>query len=87
MEERRKAKGKEQEYKKANGLIRKKCREAKEAWALEQCQEIENLERISIEKMHQRVKLLTGVRKSTDAVGLRDEKGEMLFENGEILRR
>ena len=87
----RKAQNKnEAQYQKLEKEIRYKCREAKERWYNEQCEEIEELEKgYKMNKMHAKIKELTKRKHNvkTDSGCIKDKDGHLLIERDEIAKR
>ena len=76
-------------YREIEKEIRKECREAKEKWFNERCDEIMELEKNhNSRELHRRVKDLTGKnKKSTDSGCIKDKDGNMLFDKEEVEKR
>ena len=91
MKQRKEQKNKsEVRYQKLEKEIRNKCREAKEKWYNEQCEEIEELEKgYKMNKMHAKIKELTNRKHSvkTDSGCIKDKDGNLLLERDEIAKR
>ena len=69
---------------------KKMCKEAKEKWYNERCEEIEKLEKEhNMRAMHQKVKELTDKKKGikTNSGCIRDKNGTMLFEKDLVANR
>ena len=70
--------------------IRRKCRQEKEKWCNQKCDEIEeSLKKNATKKMHDSIKELAGNKKSSNSGGscIKDKKGNMIFEHDKILER
>ena len=64
------------------------CTKAKEKWLNDQCKEIEDLEeRKQFRPMHQKIKELTGKKRTIHAAGICDREGNILFEEEKIAKR
>ena len=88
MEERRKKKNKETEYKKLNKKVRNKCNEAKDKWINEQCKEIEQNQNKDSKYMHSKINEVSGNKKKCNSSGcIKSKDGTMLMEKEEILNR
>lgn len=88
MEERRSFKNQDQQkYQLINKEIRKKIRAAKEAWFVNQCKEVEELQkRHDTFNLHKRVKELTGVN-TNRTHNLVDKDGNLIVNDIDKLRR
>ena len=87
MDERRRAKGNQEEYKRLHREVRRKCNEAKEAWLDEKCREIDLLQRFTPQIMYQNVAEIAG-RKTCSSTGcLKSKNGEIIMEKDKILER
>ena len=88
MEERRKNKGKnERKYTELNSKIKDKCAKAKEEWIDKQCKEIEQLEKRNTKAMYEKIKELTGGRRTTRSNTIKSKEGRVLMETTEVLNR
>ena len=69
--------------------IRRECREAKEKWFNDRCDEIMEMEKNhNSRELHRKVKDLTGKNKrSADSGCIKDRDGNMLFDKEEVERR
>jgi hypothetical protein len=88
MKERKKSKNTPR-YDRIDKAIRIECREAKEEWLKERCNEIEELEKShKTKEMYNKVKDLTnkGAKKRGGSC-INNEKGETLFDGDEIAER
>ena len=88
MEERRTQKNtiSQQEYKAITRRIQKECRNAKEKYLQNKCSEIEHLDRHHSNKTYQKVREMQR-RETRLNVGIRDKKGELLYEDADINKR
>ena len=85
MEERRKCKKNNQQYKQLDRIIRNKCLEAKESFYSRQCKELERLERSNPQAMHDKVRKITGRQKRSQASHcIEDKNGAMIMEKDKI---
>ena len=89
MEERRISKDRNpQRYEELNLEIRRACDTAKEEWINTQCKEIEEMEKNhQMEKMHQKIKEVTGKRKPARGNVIKTKEGGIVMEIEEVLRR
>ena len=87
MEQRKNVKNRTTEYNVINNEIVDKCRQAKETWLNEQCQEIESLEKQhKTKEMYDKVKELRNAHlKVEDLIQIKMEK--ILFDQEEIDKR
>ena len=69
--------------------IKKMCKNAKENWCNQKCDEIEEHLKVNgTKQMHQSIKELVGKKKSNSSGGcIKDKEGNMLFEKDKILER
>ena len=75
------------EYKHIDKEIRKKCREAKEVWINNKCEEIERYKNVDSAAMHKKIKEISG-QKSCSASGcIKSKQGTIIMEKKEILER
>lgn len=80
MEKRRRLKRDETKYKEINKVIRKKCREAKEEWMAEKCNEIEALqEKYDTFNVHKKVKEITDQTRKHPATVLKDANKQIII--------
>ena len=88
MEERRLCKGRNEDgYREINTEIRQDCDAAKENWLRDQCQEIEEMERNHhIEKMHGKIKEVTGRKRNSRSNTVKNKEGEIIMEIKEVLK-
>ena len=90
MEERKKCKNIDSDkYKQLNKEIEKICRQTKEKWYADQCEEIELLEKqYKTREMHKKVKDLTNRNSRKTASGyIKDKNGKLLFDQEDIAIR
>ena len=88
MEARKKAKN-TPEYEALNKEIKKSCKAAKEEWFNKKCDDIEHHLNVNgTKKMHDCIKEIAGVTKSSSSTGcIKDKNGNMLFEGDKVLER
>ena len=87
METRRVNKDSKEEYEKLHKQIRTKCKEAKEIWLEEQCEEIENSHNQNTADMYKKIKDLTK-KSSNPATGcIKAKDGQIIMEKEKILER
>ena len=90
MEERKKCKNIDSDkYKQLNKEIEKICRQTKEKWYADQCEEIELLEKqYKTREMHKKVKDLANRNSRKTASGcIKDKNGKLLFDQEDIAIR
>lgn len=88
MEERRILKSDETRYKELNRVIRRMCREAKEKWWNEKCNEIEELQhKHDSFNIHKKVKEVTGKFHRYNNNSLRSADNEVIIEIEDKLKR
>ena len=77
------------EYIRLNKLINLACKEAKEKWLVNQCEEVEQLEKqYKSREMHNKVKELTSKNTKKKAGGcIKDKNGNILFNQEKIAAR
>ena len=87
MEQKKNVKNKTTEYNVLNKEIVDKCRQAKENWLNEQCEEIESLEKQhKAKEMYNKVKELRSVHLQGGG-SITDKNGKILFDLEEIGKR
>jgi len=88
MSERKKVKN-TPKYKNIDTMIIKKCKEAKEKWISNKCEEITEYDTINqTKKLHNSIKELTGKKRHRNAIGgIKNKDGKMLFQKDDILQR
>ena len=77
------------EYNKLNKQINSECKEAKEQWLINQCEEVEQLEKqYKLREMHSKVKELASknLKKKTSSC-IKDKDGNILFDQEKIADR
>ena len=88
MEQRKNVKNKTTEYNVINKEIVDECRQAKENWLNEQCEEIESLEKQhKTKEMYDKVKELTKKCTLKGGGSITDKNGKILFDQEEIDKR
>ena len=88
MNSRRRLKNKNNiKYNNIEKQIRQKCKEAKENWVNQQCNEIQDLEKKDIQMMYSKIKYMTKKTCAAANSALRNKKGEIVFDNHDILAR
>ena len=88
MEQRKNVKNKTTEYNVINKEIVNECRQAKENWLNEQCEEIESLEKQhKTKEMYGKVKELTKKCTLKGGGSITDKNGKILFDQEEIDKR
>ena len=77
------------QYDKLNREVTDMCRNAKEDWMIQQCQEVEELDRgHKVKEMHNRVKELTTLKSWKRSSGCIESKdGRILFEQKDVADR
>eukprot|EP00794_Sanderia_malayensis_P018471 gene18471-20322_t len=73
------------EYKEADRKIKSKCREAKEAWINEKCEDIERYKNTEPSHMHKQIKELAGKKACSSSGCLRAKDGTVILEKDKIL--
>ena len=88
MEERRELKSVSQErYKEMDRRIKVACKIRKEEWLGEKCEEVEALERIDSRLMAEKIREITGEKRTGRSTVIKSSEGEILMEKGEVLNR
>ena len=88
MEERRILRNKSEDlYKELDKRIKRMCIERKEEWLREKCEEMEQLERSNSRLMAEKIRKLTGKRRTTRSTIRQDKDGNILTERGQVLKR
>ena len=88
MEERRELKGVSQEsYKEMDRGIKIACKIRREEWLGEKCQEVEALERIDARLMAEKIREITGEKRTGRSTVIKSTDGQILMEKEEVLGR
>ena len=87
MNRRRLLKNQTSENKRIDKEIREDCTRAKDQWLNEQCEEIERLETVNVQIMHNRIKELTGRIENKRCNTIKDKNGHILMEKEEVKQR
>ena len=88
IEQRKNVKNKTTEYNVISKEIVYGCRQAKENWLNEQCEEIKGLEKQhKTKEMYDKVKELTKKCNQKGGGSIKDRSGKILFDQEEIARR
>lgn len=87
MEERRMNKNNDIEYNRLNREVKKLCNKAKEEWTNTQCEELEDLGRRDQQRMYEKIKEMTGKRKSKRGTAIKAEDGTVLMDIESIKER
>ena len=87
MEDRRKAKVDEKKYKELDKLVKKKCTKAKEEWINMQCIEIEMNADFDSNRLHEKIRDVTGKKTSTTPGCIKAKDGEIIIEKEDSLNR
>ena len=89
MEERRKHKRSENQYREIDKEIKRKCTEEKEKWLNTMCIEIESNRNTDSRKLHSKIKEIAGKRKNTCSSSgcLKAKDGTIIIEKEEIIKR
>ena len=88
MEERRKVKNtSEERYRELDRSIREMCRERKEQWLGKMCEEVEQLKNVDSRLMAEKIREITGNRRTTRSTIVKDKNGNILTERKEVLKR
>ena len=74
-------------YKTVAREVRRLCRNAKENWFNDQCNEIERLQNTSTKEMFARIKTVTGSRRQVCSGCVASKDGNILVEKEEVLKR
>ena len=76
-----------EEYRQCTREIKRKCREAKEIWLNEQCDEIESNLKSEPSLIHKKIKEMTGFKGCSSTGCLKSKEGEIITEKEQILER
>ena len=89
MEERRKYKRSENQYREIDKEIKRKCTEEKEKWLNTMCIEIESNRNTDSRKLHSKIKEIAGKRKNTFSSSgcLKAKDGTRIIEKEETIKR
>ena len=77
----------EEVYKQIDRRIKAACRERKNEWLEEKCQEVEELERIDSRMMAEKIREITGKKRTCRSTIIKDRDGTILTERSEVLNR
>eukprot|EP00795_Rhopilema_esculentum_P004439 gene4439-20678_t len=89
MEERRKHKRSEIQYREVDKEIKRKCIEEKEKWLNTMCIEIESNRNTNSRKLHNKIKEIAGKKRNTCSSSgcLKAKDGTIIIEKAEIIKR
>ena len=88
MEKRRKVKNvSEERYRELDRNIRQMCKEKKEQWLGEMCEEVELLKNVDSRLMTEKIREITGKRRTARSTIVKDKNGNILTERKEVLKR
>lgn len=87
MEQRRLAKGDDRKYRTLNKEIKRMCKEAKENWLNEQCEELENNKNKNNKLLHEKIREISGKKNSTQSSCIKSKEGNILLDKEDILCR
>ena len=88
MEQRRRMKSQSiDRYKDLDRLVKTMCKERKEEWLRERCQEMEQLERVDSGLMAEKIREITGQKRTTRSTIVKDRNGNILTERIDVLNR
>ena len=87
MNRRRLKKNKTPEYKALDKEIREDCSIAKDRWLNEQCTEVERLEKIDTQVMHNKIKEMTGGSRKKTGNTIKKKNGDIAIEKNEVKQR
>ena len=88
MEQRRLVKNNEVHYNLVDKEINEKCKEAKEGWLEEKCQEVERLNlNPNSKEMFKKIREIAGKRSKPASKCIKDKSGKTLFEEQQIAAR
>ena len=85
MEERRLLKGNSERYRAKDREIKRKCKERKDEWLKECCKEVEALEKTNSKQMHEKIRELTGDKRPTKNIAIKDEQGNVVMDPEEVI--
>lgn len=87
MDQRRQNKRNLTRYAEIDEEIKEMCRKAKEEWLNRECDELESLHITDAKKMHEKVKELSGKKRSQPAGCIQSKDGEIIMEKEKIRER
>ena len=87
MHHRRLAKNDPEKYNQIHNIVLQKCKEAKEQWLEEKCQEIERQKDQNPKEMFKRIREITGKMVSRPSACIKSSTGEILYEPEDVARR
>ena len=74
-------------YKELDKLVKAMCKERKEEGLRERCQEMEQLERVDSRLMAEKIREITGQKRTTRSTIVKDRNGNILTERIDVLNR
>ena len=86
MEQRRRMKSVDR-YKDLDRLVKTMCKERKEEWLRERCHEMKQLERVDSRLMAEKIREITGKKRTTRSTLVKDRNGNILTERIDVLNR
>ena len=88
MEQRRRMKSQPiDRYKDLDRLVKTMYKERKEEWLRERCQEMEHMERVDMRLMAEKIREITGQKRTTRSTIVKDRNGNILRERIDVLNR
>ena len=87
MEQRQKLRKHSCRYLEVDRDIKRKCNTRREEWLNQRFEEVERLERTNTRQMHEKIKEVTGSRRATKSLIIKDKEGNVLMEPNEVLNR
>ena len=67
--------------------IKQMCKEKKEEWLGKMCEEMEQLEKVNSRLMAEKIREITGKRRTTRNTIIKDKNGNILTERSDVLKR
>lgn len=86
MEERRKVKGNAVRYEQMDREVKEKCKERKEEWLKESCEEIEELQKVNATRMYDKIKEMTGKKRTSRNSVVKDPQGNIIMDQDKVLK-
>ena len=88
MEERREIQNiSEERYRELDNNIKQMCKEKEEEWLGKMCEVVEQMEKVDLRLMAEKIREITGKRRTTRNTIIKDKNGNILTERVEVLKR
>ena len=68
-------------------MVKSECKERREEWLQDKCEEMEQLERTDARMMAEKIQEITGKKRTQRSTIIKDEDGTILTDRSDVLRR